>query len=196
MGVFGLLLMFLLYPGVCEVPLVDPPVNVPEMIRALEDYERDMVQARTDTTPTIHAIVSLIDLETGEQKVADKDTRVFHKGLDSTGLVNGGEILGLKDSIPPFSYLMLVTWPVSKEHEGFVGYSIQVIFADASGFPDEVFTLVHEEELEHPKQIMAARLDIVKQLKGPAMYALLNHWDDFCRTREYMAWDLAEREEA
>jgi hypothetical protein len=197
MAVFGLWLMFMLYPGVCEEVIVDqPPVNIPELIHKMEGHERDWVQYRAPMTPTIHAVVSLIDIETGQQNRADRDSVSFTKGLDSTGWVHGGTLLGLEDPIPPMSYLVLVTWPVSKEHEGFIGYAIQVIFSDASGRPDEIFLLKHEEELKLPEQITTARFDIVQILKGQAMYELLNHWADFRLEREYYAWDYGEREEA
>jgi hypothetical protein len=197
MAVFGLWLMFMLYPGVCEEVIVDqPPVNIPELIHKMEGHERDWVQYRAPMTPTIHAVVSLIDIDTGQQNRADRDTASFTKGLEATGLVHGGALLGLEDPIPPMSYLVLVTWPVSKEHDGFIGYAIKVVFSDASGRPEEIFSLVHEEELELPKQIMEARVEIVRQLRGAAMYELLNHWENFRRSRYYFAWDYGEREEA
>jgi hypothetical protein len=197
MAVFGLWLMFMLYPGVCEeVPVDPPPVIIPELTHRLEDHEREWLQRRIPQVPIIHAIVRLIDHEAEEQKRADKDTRVFTAGLESTGLVQGGEILGLKDSVPPMSYLVLITWPISKEHDGFIGYAIKVVFSDASGRPEEIFSLTHEEELELPKQIMEARVEIVRQLRGAAMYELLNHWENFRRSRYYFAWDYGEREEA
>jgi hypothetical protein len=142
----------------------------------------------------VTALVTLRIPGTDDVTQSKKDSRSFTTGLARSGMVRAGGPLGLKEEVPTTSYLVLITWMVAPDHDGFQGYGVTIMFSDASGNPEEVLKVLVVERFETPEAIIAARRDIVFNLKGQGMYKILNHWSDYRATREFFAWELGERE--